>query len=107
MLVEALQANGHRVIAIDREQDLVAATKRAGPQCILILDQASISAPLGEVLDAINAGLKSMPPVILLVGVAEKNTQLHMPVVRLQKPFMLDSLLSEIAKLSAVAHSKR
>ena len=79
----------------------------AGLQCILILDQASISAPLDDVLDAIKAGLKSMPPVILLVGGAEKNTQVHMPVVRLQKPFMLDSLLAAIAQLSVAAQSKR
>ena len=107
MLVEALQASGHRVIAIEHEKELVAAAKRAGAQCILILDQASISAPLDDVLDAIKAGLKSMPPVILLVGGAEKNTQVHMPVVRLQKPFMLDSLFTVIAQLSVAAQSKR
>jgi DNA-binding response OmpR family regulator len=107
MLVKALQANGHQVIAIENEKELVAATKRVGAQCILILDQASISAPLDDVLDAVKAGLKSMPPVILLVGLAEKNTQVHMPVVRLQKPFMPDSLFATIAQLSVDAQSKR
>ena len=107
MLVKALQANGHQVIAIENEKELVEATKRVGAQCILILDQASISAPLDDVLDAVKAGLKSMPPVILLVGLAEKNTQVHMPVVRLQKPFMPDSLFAAIEQLSVTAQAKR
>ncbi|MEI6272812.1 MAG: PAS domain S-box protein, partial [Phycisphaerae bacterium] len=100
MLVEALQANGHRVSAVENIVELLAAAKRAGTRCILILDQASVSGSLGEVLHTIQSGKKSMPPVILLTGIGSKEVDTGIVVHRLQKPFELDDLLEIITKVS-------
>ena len=100
MLVEALQANGHRVSTVENNVELIAAAKRAGTRCILILDQASVSGSLGEVLHSIQSGSKSMPPVILLTGVGAKEIDTDIVVHRLQKPVVLEALLGEIAKVS-------
>lgn len=100
MLVEALQAKGHRVSAVENNVELLAAAKRAGTRCILILDQASVSGSLGEVLHTIQSGKKSMPPVILLTGIGSKEVDTGIVVHRLQKPFELDDLLEIITKVS-------
>jgi signal transduction histidine kinase len=39
MLVEALHANGYRVMTVENNIELLAATKRVGARCILILNQ--------------------------------------------------------------------
>jgi PAS domain S-box-containing protein len=101
MLVEALQTNGHRVITVENNVELLAAAKRAGARCILVLDQASVSGSLDEVLHGIQSGTKSMPPVILLTGVGAKEIDTDIVVHRLQKPFVLEALLGEIAKISS------
>ena len=101
MLVEALQTNGHRVITVENNVELLAAAKRAGARCILVLDQASVSGSLDEVLNGIQSGTKSMPPVILLTGVGAKEIDTDIVVHRLQKPFVLEALLGEIAKISS------
>ena len=100
MLVEALQANGHRVITVENNVDLLAAAKRAGTRCILILDQASVSGSLGEVLKGIHSGLRTMPPVIVLCDSASKEIVSGIPMCRLQKPYALEDLLLEITKVS-------
>ena len=100
MLVEALQANGHRVSAVENNVELLAAAKRAGARCILILDQASVSGSLGEVLHTIQSGKKTMPPVILLTGIGSKEVDTGIVVHRLQKPFELDDLLEIITNVS-------
>ena len=101
MLVEALQTNGHRVITVENNVELLAAAKRAGARCILVLDQASVSGSLDDVLHDIQSGTKSMPPVILLTGVGAKEIDTDIVVHRLQKPFVLEALLGEIAKISS------
>jgi DNA-binding NtrC family response regulator len=101
MLVEALQANGHRVSTVENNVELFAAVKRAGTRCILILDQASVFGSLSEVLQGIQSKTKSMPPVILLTGVGAKEIDTDFVVHRLQKPFVLEALLGEIAKISS------
>ncbi|WP_298597429.1 hypothetical protein, partial [uncultured Limnohabitans sp.] len=55
MLVEALHANGYRVMTVENNIELLAATKRVGARCILILNQASVSGSLREVLESIQA----------------------------------------------------
>ncbi|MCE9618880.1 MAG: PAS domain S-box protein [Planctomycetes bacterium] len=98
MLVEALQASGHRVVTVESDRDLEAAVRRMGSGCVVVLDEESVTGQSGAILKKIKASLKTMPPVILLVSAAAEEVDLGVPASRLQKPFMFDSLLNEIMK---------
>ena len=100
MLVEALHANGHRVMTVENNIELLAATKRVGARCILILNQASVSGSLREVLESIQAEFKSMLKVILLCDSSFNEIAPEISMSRLQKPYVFDDLLREIAKVS-------
>ena len=100
MLVEALHANGYRVMTVENNIELLAATKRVGARCILILNQSSVSGSLREVLESIQAEFKSMLKVILLCDSSSNDIVPEISMSRLQKPYVFDDLLREIAKVS-------
>lgn len=100
MLVEALQATGYSVSTVENNVELLAAVKHTGGRCVLILDQASITGSLREVLDGIHSGVQPMPPVILLCHSATQEIVPGIPISQLQKPYKLEDLLNEIVKVS-------
>ena len=100
MLVEALNAKGHRVMTVENNVELLAAVKLAGTRCIIILDQDSIAGSLKQVLADIQSELNVMPSVILLGNSDVKDIDVNILAARLSKPFLLESLLDEIAKVT-------
>ena len=100
MLVEALNAKGHRVMTVENNVELLATVKRAGTRCIIILDQDSIAGSLKQVLADIQSELNVLPPVILLGNSDVKDIDVNILAARLSKPFLLESLLDEIAKVT-------
>ena len=100
MLVEALNAKGHRVMTVENNVELLAAVKLAGTRCIFILDQASIAGSLKQVLADIQSELNVMPSIILLGNSDVKDIDVNILAARLSKPFLLESLLDEIAKVT-------
>jgi DNA-binding NtrC family response regulator len=96
VLLHVLHEAGYQVLLVSREADTLAAVRRLGARCLLVLEAKLPDGASEAILHALTTGPTPIPcPVVLLSGPAVESRSPNVVGV-LRKPFELTRMLAVV-----------